>query len=348
MNKRISSLPAVLDALTAISSARSLEEHHRLVVEQLRNLVPCEMAAYNEVGVVDGVVAVTTDPPDKAWAGGPEAFARHMHQHPVLAAHRQGDLRAAAISDFLTEPQFRRLALYREVYKPLGIADQMAMTVDVTSERVSAVALNRSSWGFSDGERETLDLITPNLSQARRNVIAREELAAVVGGVDALGIGLVTLDEQSRPQSWSARALDLIDEAFGHPREDPPTLPPQLCEWLDAGADEPLIAESERGSLEITVGDSTPSSRALVVRESVAVSSAQAAALGLTARQADVLPALMEGATNEEIAAQLGLSPRTVQKHVEGILRALGVHTRTAAAARARAALGDAPASSGP
>ena len=111
---RISSLPAVLDALTVIAAARSLDEHRRVVVEQLRILVPCEMAAYNEVGVADGVVAVITDPPDKAWNGGPEAFARHMHEHPVLAAHRQGDLRSAAISDYLTEQQFRRLALYRE------------------------------------------------------------------------------------------------------------------------------------------------------------------------------------------------------------------------------------------
>jgi DNA-binding NarL/FixJ family response regulator len=78
----------------------------------------------------------------------------------------------------------------------------------------------------------------------------------------------------------------------------------------------------------------------LIVRQLVAVSAEQAASLGLTGRQADVLPALMEGATNEEIAMQLGLSPRTVQKHVAGIMRALGVHTRTAAAARARDVLG--------
>jgi DNA-binding CsgD family transcriptional regulator len=340
MNNEISSLPAVLDALTAIAEARSLDEHRRLVVEQLRVLVPCDMAAYNEVAVADGAVAVTTDPPGKAWSGGPEAFARHMHEHPVLAAHRQGDLAAAAISDFLTEPQFHRLALYREVYKPLGIADQMAMTVEVTAERVSAVALNRATWGFSDAEREMLDLITPNLSQARRNVIARDDLAAVVGGVDALGIGLITLDAEHRPQSWSARALELMYEAFDHSPDGRPTLPSRVGEWLEAGGREPLVAASDGHSVEVDVIDPTPTSRALIVRERVAVTSEQAAHMGLTARQADVLPALMEGATNEEIAQRLGLSPRTVQKHVEGILRAFGVHTRTAAAARARAGLG--------
>lgn len=340
MKKQISSLPAVLDALTAISGAQTLDEHRRLVVEQMRILVPCELAGYNEVAVADGAVAVTTDPPGKAWTGGPEAFARHMHEHPVLAAHRQGDLRTAAISDFLTEPQFHRLALYREVYKPLGIADQMAMTVEVTAERVSAVALNRSTWGFTDEEREMLDLITPNLAQARRNVIARQDLATVVGGVDALGIGLITLDSELRPQSWSDRALELLHLAFDHERVDPPTLPPRVRVWVEQGAREPLLAVGDGRSVEVTVTDPSPGRRALIVRERLAVTPAQAVGLGLTARQADVLPALMEGATNEEIAVQLGLSARTVQKHVEGILRALGVHTRTAAAARARDALG--------
>lgn len=332
-------LPAVLEALTAIAAAETLDDHRRVVTEQLRALVPCEMAAYNEVALADGEVAVTTDPPGSAWRGGPEAFARHMHEHPVLAAHRQGDLRAAAISDFLTEAQFRRLGLYRDVYKPLGIADQMAMTVEVTAERVSAVALNRSTWGFTARERSMLDLITPNIAQARRNVIAREDLAVVVGGVDALGIGLVTLDSQLLPQSWSARALELLQRAFDHPATDPPTLPAPIRDWLEGGAQEPLVETGDGSSVEVAIVDPAPGGRALIVRERISVTGEQAARLGLTARQADVLPALMEGATNEAIADQLGLSPRTVQKHVEGILCALGVHTRTAAAARARDAL---------
>ena len=104
------------------------------------------------------------------------------------------------------------------------------------------------------------------------------------------------------------------------------------------------IATADGRSIEVGVVDFIPRRRALIVREPVAVTADQATALGLTARQGDVLPALMEGATNEQIATQLGLSPRTVQKHVEGILRALGVHTRPSQQpARARAALGDAP-----
>jgi LuxR family maltose regulon positive regulatory protein len=42
--------------------------------------------------------------------------------------------------------------------------------------------------------------------------------------------------------------------------------------------------------------------------------------------------------TNAEIAERLWLSPGTVRRHLENVYRKLGVHTRTAALARARAA----------
>lgn len=54
----------------------------------------------------------------------------------------------------------------------------------------------------------------------------------------------------------------------------------------------------------------------------------------LTEREAEVLGWLAEGMTNAEIARILFVSPHTVRKHVENIFEKLGVHTRTAAAAR--------------
>jgi len=51
--------------------------------------------------------------------------------------------------------------------------------------------------------------------------------------------------------------------------------------------------------------------------------------LGITERQADVLRLVAAGISNKEIAARLHLSPRTVEKHVENLLRITAAQSRT-------------------
>ncbi|HLI43770.1 MAG TPA: alpha/beta fold hydrolase [Acidimicrobiales bacterium] len=54
----------------------------------------------------------------------------------------------------------------------------------------------------------------------------------------------------------------------------------------------------------------------------------------LTPRQAEVVRMVRAGLTDHEVALRMGLSPRTVQKHLELAFRRLHVRNRTAAAAR--------------
>ena len=62
------------------------------------------------------------------------------------------------------------------------------------------------------------------------------------------------------------------------------------------------------------------------------------AAEGITGREAEVLHLVIDGRPNKEIAAALGLSPRTVEKHVENLLRKTGARSRTEQAVTARRA----------
>ena len=57
---------------------------------------------------------------------------------------------------------------------------------------------------------------------------------------------------------------------------------------------------------------------------------------GITAREADVLELVAAGLANKQIATRLQLSPRTVEKHLENLLRKTGTHTRTELALSAR------------
>jgi DNA-binding NarL/FixJ family response regulator len=56
----------------------------------------------------------------------------------------------------------------------------------------------------------------------------------------------------------------------------------------------------------------------------------------LTRREVEVLHLLARGLMDREIAETLGISDRTVHKHVENIRAKLGVRTRASAVAEAR------------
>ena len=72
-------------------------------------------------------------------------------------------------------------------------------------------------------------------------------------------------------------------------------------------------------------GPGRTATRALDVRASCEV---------LTAREREVLDHVATGATNAQVASNLGVSPATVRKHLENAFSKLGVCTRTAAVAR--------------
>ena len=55
---------------------------------------------------------------------------------------------------------------------------------------------------------------------------------------------------------------------------------------------------------------------------------------GLTAREQEVMRWLCAGKTDRDIGDILGISPRTVHKHLQRIYEKLGVETRTAAVVR--------------
>jgi DNA-binding CsgD family transcriptional regulator len=66
--------------------------------------------------------------------------------------------------------------------------------------------------------------------------------------------------------------------------------------------------------------------------------SAGASALGLSERQVEVMRGVIDGASNAELATRLGISRRTVEKHLQHIYMQLNVTSRTQAIAQVRAA----------
>jgi len=74
-----------------------------------------------------------------------------------------------------------------------------------------------------------------------------------------------------------------------------------------------------------------PSMAKLLVKDYFGQQSAksESALDGLTSREQEVLILLTDGASNQEIADQLGISPKTVARHRENIMAKLNLHSRS-------------------
>lgn len=93
--------------------------------------------------------------------------------------------------------------------------------------------------------------------------------------------------------------------------------------------DEVMDAVARTAAGETVVGP------ALVQPLVAAVSADCRAPVELSEREQEVLEHISRGATNAEIAGQLGVSVRTVQKHLENLFRQFAVHERAAVVAEA-------------
>jgi DNA-binding CsgD family transcriptional regulator len=94
----------------------------------------------------------------------------------------------------------------------------------------------------------------------------------------------------------------------------------------------PFLIQSWRSAIEHTALRDELEQRPLGDRQVEERTLEELARRGLTIRQAEVLSLVARGRSNRDAGAILGISDRTVQKHLEHCYRALGVNDRSAAA----------------
>jgi DNA-binding NarL/FixJ family response regulator len=244
------------------------------------------------------------------------------------------------MSDVIDAPTFRRLDLYREVFAPLGVHHQMAVTLPAPPRLLIGLAVVAPD-DYTDAQRRMLDLARPHLIQARANAAARERLHdvlhAIENGLDDVGQAIVVTDDRERIAFASQAGRDALQLLDGASRRDGAPLPDALQAAtanhvvMPVHDDAPLIVRrlpSERGTTVF-----------LFERSERPTPLAQIEALGLSPREAEVLRRFMRGESTAEAAQSLAISPRTIHKHAEGIYRKLGVTDRVAAVSTAWSAL---------
>ena len=174
---------------------------------------------------------------------------------------------------------------------------------------------------------EVLARLATHVRNAQATRLARE-------AVDVAGLGVVVLDGQGRVAWRSPQALRWLEAAFAAE----PSPADAAAAWLICAqrmGDQTLVLADGRQLLARHLGASGLAESMLLLSHAApeATMPRQLQQVALTPRETEVLSWLSKGKTNRDIADILGMSPRTVNKHLEHIFEKLGVETRTAAAA---------------
>src|SRR5258708_1448068 len=183
---------------------------------------------------------------------------------------------------------------------------------------------------------EMLARIRVHLANARLTQSARAAL-------DVSGRYLLAVNKRGKIMWATPQAQKLLSDTVAADADDDFVLPDPMPQWLDqaqkgkAGSKAPVMPVFPgNDQLRLQYMGKLGSNEFLLrlANDSGADTPTEfSSELGLTTREGEVLSWLSKGKTNRDIAQILGLSPRTVDKHLEQIYSKLGVENRTAAAA---------------
>lgn len=218
-------------------------------------------------------------------------------------------------------------------------------------------------WGQSDtddrrfgkaGDMEAAELLLPAFRAG--TLLALQPACGekqVLKAFDRLGMSALLLDGRGRVLERTPRMEALLEmepergELLGAaallarrlmslrcPKKSSPTPPEQLCAC--AGVPTSTARYRLRGAF-LPASAGLPGSKVMVSFQQdkdlvIPTASELVTARGLTPRQAEVALLLARGASDQEVADTLAISPHTARKHAEHIFAKLGVHSRKAIA----------------
>jgi len=186
--------------------------------------------------------------------------------------------------------------------------------------------------------QEVLARLATHVRNARAVRLARE-------AIDVGGHGVLLIDAQGRVAWRSPQAATWLQ---GYGLRPGGSLPADWCAWIaacavDAALPREHVSTGADGQTLVIryLGSVGLGEQMLLMQPRAAHAAARRlSTAALTTRETEVLSWIAKGKTNRDVGEILGLSHRTVNKHLEHIFEKLGVETRAAAAALASRELG--------
>ena len=296
-----------------------------------------------------------TGAPASATATARQADFGAASANPRVAHAMTAPLHTPFTDDDIAPIEERRLwDIYRRLWEPNGC--EQGWSVVLFRNGDTLVLLSAADSRRSARRAEVAELLGTFIEVAAQAVATERSLrqreALVVGRtMAAMGAGAVTLDGFGRVLDVNGHARDYLDRA-GALR-----LRGSRLHATDANLDahlQKLVEHATRpvdpvGSEIAMPGDAgrflivpvTPSEQDVLgfgavavvainpLRPHVADSDHKAAAFGLSAAERAILPAFLNGASIDEIAAQRGTTRETIRSQLKSIYAKVGVNSRT-------------------
>jgi DNA-binding CsgD family transcriptional regulator len=340
---------AGLGVVQQLAAARGSGDFARRGVELLGRLVASEITTLSVCDLASGRRTVVGVPAGAIAAADRAAFDRHFSEHPLVRHHTGGERDAHRISDSVPFARFRHSALYSDYYLRVGIDHALAVPLLVDERLLVSFVLNRRRRDFSDRERALLDLLVPSLAQLYEHMLALDRAKVVSHGIDdlarAVQVGSIRLGPDGAVRQFSPRAAEQALRLWGVGLRRGGLLPEALSALLArplrcasvASTFPPLARSTIGGRLTVrTYPTVDPAGGLLLLLEEEQGAAPQAAVRRwpLSPREHEVMRWVAAGKTDRDIGHILGISPRTVHKHLQRAYGKLGVETRTAAVMR--------------
>lgn len=331
----------VLEVVETLTAADTLDDYARIAMVGMRNLIPCIDVSYNEMNPSAGRIEWSSEPQNPKMAEFAPLFSRLMRQNPLVKHFEDTeDTRAMMWSDFVSPDDIQQTELWQEMFKPLGVYEQMALVVPTPPGIVVGFAVNTGESGLRERDRAVFNTLRPHLAHFYRSIQLQELAREAPGWTGALAEanGVVTAVTDNATELESEAGIELAEGEL---------LPLQLRKSFQNGvsAYDPsqpaVLSRSTRLSEEANgvAGWHVPGPVAphvVLVQTQVDAARTRLTDAGLTERQIEVALNLAEGGTNAAIARRIGMAEGTLRKHLERIYRALDVTDRATAIVRIR------------
>ena len=337
------------DLAQAIYRATSFDDVVDLLVAKLPGLIGTDEALVLGSSPLTGACSISDHGTiSKHLSQRLDVLNRLSDQHPIQSRvdfNNPGDL-GFAMSDYMSPDEYRQSEFAKEVYGDMAMADAMFGQLVAGARRKAFLICYFSGAGITVQARERFDAILLTV----RGVLDRLEAYNVervvrqrIFGASA-PLAIFFLNQASEVCPLNHAAVTFAESRWSPDEAVRPLTPDQIAlidRVVDGGWINPVTADWRDVTLDLGAGPTLVHALPKLSGEVIMMfptsghePAGEEAVTILTRRQREIMDWIAEGKTSAEAAIILGISPRTVEKHLEAVFQRLGVENRIAAMRR--------------